>query len=132
MSLKRDKLKLVIKDIFANNIDQYYFNLLQILVDENNFDYLLDILFKLERLFLDKLNFTIATVYSVIKLKPNQLKKINQNLVQRLKSKIKLFSRLDKSLIAGLRVESETFIFDNSLRKQILDLEKNLLSSFDK
>ena len=112
--------------IFGKRIDIHWLNLMFVLIEDYNLVLLPFVFSLIKKLLQQKLKIKIAHLYSAISLKPEQLLKIKKKLEQKFTCTIELMPKLDVNLIAGIRLEIDNRIFDNSLQKKLNDFRQSL------
>ncbi len=116
----------IIKKVFKN-IHWSLVNVALILVSKNNFKYFKDILNKLNKYLQDILKIEQGIIYSVEKLTPVKLKKIEEKISQELNKKITLKNLIDKELIAGFKVVVGSIVIEDSVKSELKAIKNSLI-----
>ena len=117
----------LISCIFANDTDETMRNFLKLLVRENRFNLIYEII-KIYDNMLDKINnVSKVEVLSAIELDDNFKEQIKNKLAEILKKEIIVNYNTDKSIIAGLVYKMGDDIFDTSLRGKFDKFKKAIL-----
>ncbi len=69
----------------------------------------------------------LATVSSPVKLDQKQLKKIKAVLSTKMNRKIRLKAIIDKSIIAGFRINIAGQVIDGTINKKLIDLQQKVI-----
>ena len=78
---------------------------------------------------LEKDNIDEVQIISSHELTAAQLDNLKVFLGQFLNKQIQIKSKIDKSLIGGLIIQTENYIFDNSLKSRLNSMKEKILSS---
>ncbi len=118
----------IFEKAFKNNVYEEILGFIYIIIKKNRENELIDIL----KMFLDIINkyknTTTAFIYSATRLTTNQLEDIKQKLSEKLKKDIVIDFKQKPELIAGLIINIDGKVIDNSIKKSLEDIKKNLLS----
>lgn len=113
--------------IFANDTDETIRNFLKLLVKENRFNLIYEII-KIYDNMLDKINnISKVEVLSAIELNDNLKEQIKNKLGEILKKEIIVNYNTDKSIMAGLVYKMGDNIFDTSLKGKLDKFKKAIL-----
>ena len=113
--------------IFANDTDETIRNFLKLLVKENRFNLIYEII-KIYDNMLDKINnISKVEVLSAIELDDNLKEQIKNKLGEILKKEIIVNYNTDKSIMAGLVYKMGDNIFDTSLKGKLDKFKKAIL-----
>jgi len=74
-----------------------------------------------------KIDPNLAVVYSAITLNAKQQANIKTHLSKILKRPIRLKTQVDKSIIAGLKIEVAGQVIDGTLNRQLQDLKQQIV-----
>ncbi|UWD34568.1 F0F1 ATP synthase subunit delta [Mesomycoplasma molare] len=116
-----------IDTIFKTEIENNLLNVIKLLVKTHFIDYINEIFTKFEIKVLKYLNMKKAYVYSVYKLDKNQISKIKKFIESKINKKIILKQKIDKSLIAGLKIMVDDLVFENSIYSQLKEIKEFVL-----
>lgn len=110
-------------DLFAlNNI---YLNLVDLLLKENSFSLITYILGEIIRIYKNNNNIMEFNVITSDKLSNDRLNLIKEFLKHKTNKKIIIREKIDKSLIAGLKIYNDEFEWQHSVRHD-LNMIKNV------
>lgn len=108
-------------------LPRYFFLLVRLLVVHRRFELFVDILEAIAKVVLDQHNQQDIVIYSAQTLAENDVKKIeNYMYILRKKPVSQTTCIIHSDLIAGIRVESDNFILECSVRKQLAALSAML------
>ena len=116
-------------DRFLHNagLPSYFFLLVHLLIAHKRFELFVEVLEAIEKIVRDKCNQQKLVIYSAQTLSENSIKKIeNYMYVMRKKSISQVICIVQPNLIAGIRVESDNFVLECSVRKQLTTLNTML------
>ncbi len=123
---KETKLKLINK-AFDKKIKTSLLNFMLILVERGHARAIVPALRKSKTYINDSLNIHEGIVYSIEKLTPATIKKIEKTTSDKLGFKVNLFNRIDTELISGIRVVVRGKVIDNSIDSQLENMKQELL-----
>lgn len=123
---KIDK-KEIINKIFSNNYISNITSFLNVLVDNNRFNFINYISEYFNVLVNNKLNIKKANIISAISLDEIQTNSIKKLIENRFNCELEFNFDVDSSLIAGIKVIVDGEVIDNSLSKNFNDLKNSLL-----
>jgi len=83
----------------------------------------------LKRVMLEKDNIDEVQIISSHELSVAQIDNLKVSLGEFLNKQIQIKSKIDKSLIGGLIIQTENYIFDNSLKSRLNSMKEKILSS---
>ena len=127
--IDKDTKKRVISNIFENICNKIEFDLIMILIDNNDISLLNDISKKynyLAKLNSDEMN---ATITSSVELSHDELDKIKDKIRKVTGKKVNLESQVDSNLLGGIKLRSENIIIDNSLKFRLNKIKESLIKS---
>lgn len=108
---------------------QEVLGLIEIVIKKNRENELVEIL----KSFLDLVNefkgIILASVYSAKALNETQIENIKENLSKKLDKQIVMQTFIKPELIGGLLINVDGKVIDNSIKKSLQDIKKNLLNS---
>ncbi len=102
-------------------------NYILLLIEKNKINILLASFEKFISFVNDKNNIFEGVVYSVVKLKPSEIKTIENKTSKTLGYKVVLKNKIDVHLISGIKVLVNGEVIDNSIETQIELLKQQLL-----
>lgn len=118
----------IIKTTF-NHFSPYMINFFLLLAQENSFRYSLRILKEFRKQCNDYYGIQYGVVYSVVKLTPKQMEKLEKKIRILTNTTVELVNKIDESLIAGVKIKVKNQIFDGSVKGQINQLKNRLLKN---
>jgi F-type H+-transporting ATPase subunit delta len=74
----------------------------------------------------DELGLLDVTVISAVPLSDQQIKDVEKELARIFNRKIQLTAQVDSSLLGGLRIVAGYTVIDNTIKRKILDMKKNI------
>jgi len=108
--------------------DFYVLNFLALLVSKNKAPYLAKIVQKTILLIQEKNHIQNIYVYSSILLSKKQLNTIAKKFSKKLNLKINIINKIDLNLLGGLKIKINDYVYDYSIKEQILNLKTKLLN----
>lgn len=133
--IKKEDKKDVVAQVFGtlspggetgSSLSQNIINLLNILVDNDKFNYFEAIKNEFDKIALVKNNIVNVEIISAIELDEFECNKITQKLEQKLSKKVRADYSVDAQIIAGLIIKIGDNIIDNSQRAKLNNLKKYL------
>jgi len=116
--------------VFLNtNLDKNLLNVLKLLTERNLISATKSIFKKVEFNLLKAIEISKGYVYSVEKLDEKLIKELELKLSKKLNQTITLENLIDKSLIAGIKVEINDHRFDSSIKGKIEDMKLQILQN---
>lgn len=128
-NLKKPQRKKIIDHIFKNQINDIFINFFKLLIDQNCFRQVLTIIKNFRDICNELNNVAYGTVFSTIKLKKEQVLKIEAKISKNLHQKIELVNKIDPSLIAGIKIKIKDKIFDGSIKGRLLAMKQSIKNS---
>ena len=120
---KKDLVDSVFGDLYS--IDMIH--LLKLLIDKSRIYYLRDILNEYVGLANEELGIKPATVYSARKLSDEDMERIREAIAVKTGKEILLRNRVDRSLIAGIKVVTDNSVTDITMKRRIDEMRRALL-----
>jgi len=114
-------------EVFESWMPYYWMILMKLLVDKNEISIIADIAIDFLEKGYEKINVSFGKLYSAKEITKEQFNAITHELQKNLKRSVILAQEIDKSLIAGLKIEVENQIYDNSLYGQAKKIRDNAL-----
>lgn len=119
----------IIEDTFQDFLP-YTINLFLLLAQKNYFNYVRLILKEIRKQLNNYFDIQYGTVYSVVPLSEEQMKKIQKNIRLKLNdSNVELVNKIDEELIGGIKVKVKNEVFDGSIKGRIDQLKAILLKN---
>ena len=112
-----------------SSFDRQIVNFLHLLVDKGRINYLTEIADVFNKQCNDFRGIDQGIVYSPYPLEPEQLKILEESIGKKLKKKVELKYRLDKTLILGIRVDIGGRVIDGSAKNEIKRLKDTLMEA---
>ncbi|MDI3535061.1 MAG: F-type H+-transporting ATPase subunit delta [Thermosediminibacterales bacterium] len=122
---KREKQE-IIKKVFSDKVKQELLNFLFVIIDNKRISYLEQIKEEFDLRVNNTLDVYTVKVISAVELKAKEKKLLEQILIKKIKSKIKMKYETDKKTLGGLIIKVGNKVFDGSLRHQINELKRLL------
>ena len=113
-----DKLKLL-EEAFAAELHSDVYHFLCLLVKQNRIVVFENICHALLTKFASAKHEYFGQAFSVVKLTNAQLTAIQKKLYNKFAVKVQLVNIVDKSLIAGVKVCFQDYVFDNSIKESL-------------
>lgn len=108
-------------------LDINLINTFKLLASKNQFKHCKDILKNLRAFLQNELNIKEGIVYSIEKLTPSLIKKLEKKISSQLNSKVSLMNYIDKSLIGGFKVIVDDIIIEDSIKSYLETMKQNLI-----
>ena len=74
----------------------------------------------------DELRIVDVEVATAIPMKPEQLAELERNIIKTAKKRVNLKTRIDPSIIGGMRVAIGNYVVDNSIKNQLDQMRETL------
>ncbi|MBR4457066.1 MAG: F0F1 ATP synthase subunit delta [Solobacterium sp.] len=126
VQISRNEKKEVIEKILADFTPETR-NFMKLLVDKDRMYYVIPILEAFIAKADEALGIETAVVTSARELSAEQLTRIRGALEKKTGHKIRLITKLDKSLIAGIKVSAGSVVTDVSVARQMEEMKETLL-----
>lgn len=94
---------------------QYIVNFIKLAIKANVAKYLLIIFKKYIELANAKMNVKYGIIYSTEKLSKEEITKFEKKLSKKLSTEVLLVNKIDKSLLAGIKIKVGDYIIENSI-----------------
>lgn len=102
-------------------------NFIKIIVKHNRVNYLMDILDGFNSLCNENQDIVEGLIYSAFPLDESTLLKIKNKISQIENHEVDLISKIDPSLIGGVKVVINSHVYDGSIKNQLEKMQINLL-----
>lgn len=102
-------------------------NFLKVVAEENRMGMLNEMIVQLDGLWLEREGFEKVIVFSSNKLKDFQVKELNSQLEKMFQKKVIIENRVDKSLIAGIKIQRGSVSYDFSINGNLIKLKQAIL-----
>lgn len=124
----KDEIKMnILKESFQNQVSEYVFNFLLLLVKKRRMKYITGICKEFQSLCNKYFGIKEGILYTAYELSQNEITEVEKAMSSKVNSKVQLRAVIDESLIGGIKVEIENHIYDNSLSYKLESLKKELL-----
>lgn len=123
---KEDKKELIEK-YFKESVSRDIVNFLKLLIDKHRMKDVLGICQAFHAMYLEDQGIKEGILYSPYTLTQEEIHQVEDALGYKMNQTIHLKSKIDTSLIGGIRVEIDQEIFDGSIKNKINILKKDLL-----
>lgn len=123
--LKKEALKKII--ITQCGLPSYYSSLIDLLIAHKRSFLITPIMFKIHKLAMRKQGFALFNISSSSELSQDQKTTILHFLEQKTGLHILADYTTDTKLIAGVRMQSSTFLWEQSVRKYLAEVELSLI-----
>ena len=118
---RKEKVKDILKG-FSNDVVSF----VQIIVEHNRVNYLEDILQAFNTLCNENQDIVEGLLYSAFPLDEKTLEKIKKKISQIENHEVDLITRIDPSLIGGVKVVINSHVYDGSIKNQIEKMQIDL------
>lgn len=125
--ISKNKKKELIKEIFANKIDNDLLLFLNIIIDENRFSLLNRIYDYSRKILFKNNNILLIKVYSVFNLSEEQVSKIKRIYINKYKAfdaVVEVY--IEEKLIGGIKILTNGIIEDDSVEAKLKQVKKIL------
>jgi len=127
--INKDKKDLILKEIFANKVENVTLEFLLFVNKKNRENILLEIIKRYNEIRKIKLNRVDAKIVSVIDFSDEQKKLLHVHLKEMSEKTIIPSYSIDESLIGGFTVKINDTVIDSSIKQQLKKLRKNLVKN---
>lgn len=126
MISQEDRIALLEK-CFKENVQPMVLNFLKLLVVKGRMTNLFEIIKEYKELYNSALGIVEGIVFSTSILSEDQIKGIETAVSKKEGKKVLLTSKIDESLIGGIKVVIEDHVYDGSIKNKITSLQSELL-----
>ena len=116
-----------ISDKILKDFDNDIVNLIKVIIDNNRIEYIKDILQAFNSLCNEYKGVKEGLIYSAFPLNKETINKIKKKISQIEKMDVELISRIDPSLIGGVKVVINSHVYDGSIKNQLEKMQIDLL-----
>lgn len=109
-----------------NQIEAIVNGLISYLEEKKSLDLLPQIAQQLIKQSWVRIDPNLAIVSTAIALEPNQVQKIKIHLSKTLSRPVRVKAKIDKSIIAGLRIEIAGQVIDGTINRQLQELKEQI------
>ena len=125
-AIERDARIQVVGTTFAGRVHPYIVNFMKLLVEKERFDCFPDCIVWFHQRYNEEFGIVEAVVTSAVKLSDNDCSALRQKLQQMSGRRVTLITRVDPSLIGGVRVEMEGRRYDNTIQNKLGRLKQSM------
>jgi F-type H+-transporting ATPase subunit delta len=115
--------------VFKGQVSDLTYRFLQVLNEKRRIDHLRAIAWALEALLKKKRGEVDVLVYAAQPLSDEQLRDVRQRLASSLQATVHLATRVDESMIGGLKLRIGDKLIDGSVATQLQKLKRRLIAS---
>lgn len=116
----------VLAKVFGDKVSESTLRFIRFLLQKRKINYLLEIADQAQTLYYHQKT-ALCTVISVFPLAQENINAITQALAKRLGKQIQIKQKIDPSLLGGIKVVVDNYVFDGSLKRRLSDLKERLL-----
>ncbi|QZX49389.1 ATP synthase F1 subunit delta [Mycoplasma sp. E35C] len=121
----------IIDIVFKDKLNKTIINFLKVIIDNHEFFNISTIIRKFFRLIEEENHTIFIKVSSAVELNQTQQEELTQKLRKKFNSKLNILFEVNPDLIAGVRIQSNDLLIDNTIDGK-LKLLKNRLKSLTK
>ncbi len=119
----------ILGDTFKQSVDELTFNCMRILVDNDRFSSIIEIIEELNAIY-DKYNGNInVTVVTAIELSDELSKKLKEKLDEVTGKNVKITKVVDESIIGGIKIRLNDTEIDSTIKTKLKNLKQSILST---
>lgn len=126
--LNAEEKKDMIKTIYEGKISDTLLGFMYLLIDKQRINSVENIFNEYKKLVEIERNLVKAQVFTVVKMKENELNKLKNMLEQKFDKKVQLKNIIDESIIGGVMLRIGDKVIDGSLKNRIESLREDLLN----
>ena len=126
-AIERDKRLEVVDDTFKGRCHAYIVNFMKLLVEKERFDCFLDAAEWFHRRYNEDFGIVEARVTSAVALSDDDQAALRQKLQEMSHKTVSLITRVDPTLIGGIRVEMDGKRYDNTIQNKLSRLKQSLV-----
>ena len=119
---KKSLLEIILKEVEI----EYIRDFILLIFDNGRISHLDEILKEFVSLSNNEDNIVEGIVYSTIKLNNDEIANITNSIEQKIDKKIYLYNKIDSTLIGGIKVVIDNYIFDGSIKNKLKELKQYL------
>ena len=128
-TVPREEKDRLLKEAFEGKVHPYLYNFLALMNDRGYFGYLPSCFSRYEDRYLLLKNLKRVTVRSAVPLDDQSKERIKASVEKKLGAKIEPLYITDPSLVAGLRIEADGVLIENSAKSALDGLKRHLTSA---
>lgn len=127
----KEKAK-VTTQVFGKTLEADMIAFLNLIVEKELISYIDLFASHFESLANEKDNIITGIIYTPFLLDESQIKKLEKAFRNRLNKTVKLTQKEEKSLIAGIRVVINDYVYEYSINSKLEDVKQNLITRINK
>lgn len=124
--LSKEEQKELLSQAFEGKVHRYLYNFLCLTHDRGIFAGVRYCFSRYEERYLEKMGITRARVKSAVPLSDREKQRVKESIERRTGLKTEITFSVDRSLVAGLRVEMDGKLFDNSAKNKMREIKQLL------
>lgn len=125
-AIERDARLQVVDETFRDRAHIFIVNFMKLLVEKERFECFQDAAEWFHRRYNEDFGIVEACVTSAVALSDNDREALRQKLQQMSKKQVTLITRVDPSLIGGVRVEMDGKRYDNTIQNKLSRLKQSM------
>lgn len=126
MISQQERISLLEK-CFKGNVQPTVLNFLKVLVVKGRMTNLFEIIAEFTNLYNDAMGILEGIVYTTVAISEEQIKAIETAVSKREQKTVLLTSKIDESLIGGIKVVISDHVYDGSIKNKMSSLQSELL-----
>ncbi len=123
--VKRSEKREFVAKIFSENFGENTLNILEYLVEKNRLSYIRSIVAEYLKIYYAKNSIVEAEATFAIEPSTDQVEKLLGKLEKRTNKKVKLKTRVDKTILGGIVIRIEDEIIDASVKRELEAFRNN-------
>ncbi|MEG0315158.1 MAG: ATP synthase F1 subunit delta [Erysipelotrichaceae bacterium] len=127
--INKDEKKELLVNIYKDKIDIHILNFMKLLVDKNHYKELVKIGMLFEKQYYEDEGIAIANVASALELDDMEIEQLKKMLEAKTNKKIIMKVIVDKRVIAGIRVEINGEVMDNTIATKLEKIKNTINNS---
>ena len=128
-SISRAQKSDLVQKVLQDRVPTDFLGLIELVLKRGREEYLIDIFRHFTVLYNDYKRIAIATVTSPTYLEPHKIAEIKVAISQKINKSVEILPIVDPTLIAGICIEVDGFVFDTSIKAKLADLKKQLMNT---
>lgn len=125
ININEDLKKKLVDDLIGNNV--YLRNMIWYMIDKNDQKWLLNVIEDILEKIGNQINITTLKITSAFELTKDQIDAICEKVSSKINKKIIPKVIIDKTYIAGISIEYDSKIIDNSVKAKLNEIKNNLI-----
>ena len=126
-AIERDRRLEVVDETFRDQAHAYVVNYMKLLVEKERFECFLDSVKWFHRRYNEDFGIVEARVTSAVALSDDDQAALRQKLQEMSHKTVSLITRVDPTLIGGIRVEMDGKRYDNTIQNKLSRLKQSLV-----